>query len=1081
MSFLRRAAAGSLAAAVALMGAGQFFSGKNKLSTDMQASAAYTVSNPVIWSDVPDTDVIRVGDTYYMVSTTMYFSPGAPIMKSKDLVNWEICNYVYDTLADGDVQNLKNGKHDYAHGQWAASLRYNKGTYYVFFGSYGTGKSYIYKTDDIENGTWTRSEINGMYHDASILFDDDGRNYLVYGGGEIKIKELNSDMTGFKQGGVDKTLFKTNIQGYVAGEGSHIQKIGDYYYIFIIAWPSGSGRVEICYRSKDLLGNYESKTILNSGVGSYGSGAAQGGIVDTPGGKWYGMVFQDHGAVGRIPVLVPVSWENGWPVMGVNGKAPVTMSMDLSGDPTHLAGDDDFSYTSNDLALEWQWNHNPDNNAWSVTERDGWLRLHNNNMASHLLNAKNTLTMRTEGPACSSYIKLDTSGMKPGDHAGLSAFQFKYGNIGVYVTDSGAKKIYMSTNPGSKIDSSSDKKIAEVNLNGNEIYLKVDFKFADVKSDGSSSNNIDKANFYYSYNGTDWTKLGDELSMNYDLTLFTGYRSAIYSYPTKSTGGYADIDFFEYDRTTWNASDGNYAVHGKGGHVAEPDENGYWFHSTFEGSLDSWAGRGAASVTTSGRTAYEGKEALLVQDRTAAWNGATKKLSSSIFKAGETYSFSTAVTYFDGDPSQLFYFTLQYKGADGEVYYDKVAKGTVVKGEWAQLSNENYTIPEGATELNLYVETDKGSGNFYIDDVIGAVSGTTIAGPGPAVDIIPGDVTLDGVIDVFDQIYAADGYLNGFASNYSTLAADVDRNGKFEINDVVLIHEFVLGKITEFKQAEIIEEPAEHLSMADFTAKISATVVESEPYDSHQQKAGVSYGTVKSDSYYSTTCKRTKKFNILLPAGYDESKKYPVLYVMHGYYENQDRMIIYGNDTNMTTKEIIGNAIAEAAAKDMIVVFPYIFSSETRDNCTGMDDENNAAYDNFINDLTKDLMPYIEEHYSIKTGRENTAITGFSMGGRESLLIGAKRPDLFGYVGAVCPAPGGATNFKPSDPDNCPYIVFITAGGDDRVIYTTPEGYHNDMTKNNIPHIWHYYKKGYHGNNSIYAHLYNFVRVVFQN
>ena len=202
--------------------------------------AATTVNNPLIWADVPDCDVIRVGDTYYMVSTTMFFSPGAPIMKSKDLVNWEMCCYVYDRLAEGDGENLKNGKHDYGKGSWAASLRYNEKTkkFYVFFGSYSTNKSYIYSTDDIESGEWTKSEINGMYHDASILFDDDGRNYLVYGGGEIKIKELNSDMTGFKQGGVDKTLFKTNISGYVSGEGSHIQKIGDYYYIFKRTLPS---------------------------------------------------------------------------------------------------------------------------------------------------------------------------------------------------------------------------------------------------------------------------------------------------------------------------------------------------------------------------------------------------------------------------------------------------------------------------------------------------------------------------------------------------------------------------------------------------------------------------------------------------------------------------------------------------------------------------------------------------------------------------------------------------------------------------------------------------------------------------
>ena len=125
-------------------------------------------------------------------------------------------------------------KNDYGYGQWASSLRYHNGTYYVFFGSYGTGKSYIYKTNDIEHGTWTKTELNGMYHDASLFFDDDGRNYLIYGaGGTIRAKELNSEMTGFKEGGADKELFSTGLDG-LSGEGAHIQKIGDYYYIFLL-------------------------------------------------------------------------------------------------------------------------------------------------------------------------------------------------------------------------------------------------------------------------------------------------------------------------------------------------------------------------------------------------------------------------------------------------------------------------------------------------------------------------------------------------------------------------------------------------------------------------------------------------------------------------------------------------------------------------------------------------------------------------------------------------------------------------------------------------------------------------------
>ncbi|MBE6861772.1 MAG: glycoside hydrolase family 43 [Ruminococcus sp.] len=788
--YAKRVLASALSVAMVITSAGYL------PKEDAAAAQSTTVANPIIWADVPDVDVIRVGDTYYMVSTTMYFSPGAPIMKSKDLVSWEICNYVYDTYADGDVQNLTNGKHDYAHGQWASSLRYHNGMYYVFFGSYGSGKSYIYKTNDIENGTWTRSELNGMYHDASMFFDDDGRNYLVYGGGgKIEIKELNSEMTGFKQNGASKTLFTTGLDN-LAGEGAHIQKIGDYYYVFIIAWPSNSGRIELCYRSKDILGTYEGKTVLNSGLGSYGAGVAQGGIVDTPDGKWYGMLFQDHGSVGRIPVLVPVSWENGWPMMGVNGKAPLTLTIDSDYTGTSLAKDDEFSYTSNDdLALEWQWNHNPDNSAWSVTQRDGYLRLTNKTLATNLLNARNTLTMRTEGPSCSSVIKLDTSGMKIGDRAGLSAFQFKYGNVGVYVADDGTKKIYMANNGGysssAAVTDSRDNIVEQVNLSGNEIYLKADFLFATVKDDGSSSNNIDKVNFYYSYDGSNWTKIGEELSMVYDLKLFTGYRSGIYSYATKNTGGYADIDFFDYERAEWNKPV-----------VIEPDANGWYFHSTFEGDLDEWSGRGAATVMTSGRTAYDGKEALLVQERTAAWNGAYRSLSTAAFKPGETYSFSANVQYFDGGASDTFFMKLQYTDANGDTQYSSVAEATAIKGEWVQLANTDYTIPADASNMQLYVETAESTNNFYIDEAIGAVAGTEIEGPKP-LTLILGDVTCDGVIDAFDLSAARIGCEKGFSNGTARLAADVNSDGVSDSADIPVLQDYITGRITVFPEPEL--------------------------------------------------------------------------------------------------------------------------------------------------------------------------------------------------------------------------------------------------------------------------------------
>lgn len=517
----------------------------------------------------------------------------------------------------------------------------------------------------------------------------------------------------------------------------------------------------------------------------------------------------------------------------------------------------------------------------------------------------------------------------------------------------------------------------------------------------------------------------------------------------------------------------------------EPDENGYYFHDTFENGTCDWEKRGSSSITLSGRDPYAGQEALLVQDRASAWNGVQKSLNSATYKAGETYSFSVCAEVLDGAASTDLQLSLQYTDSAGDTKYAHIATATGVIGNYVQLANTNYTIPEGASNLVLYVETVEGTDNFYIDEAIAAVAGTKIDGP-KEITFTLGDVDNSGVINAVDISLARAVLVGNSTDAVAKLAADVDQNGKVEIADIVQLQQYVLGMIKGFTKGEtpveedpiVIDDPVTSLTMAEYTAKIQSNVVEIEPNDSHTEKGGVQYGTIQSGTYYSTTCNRNKPYNILLPAGYDSSKQYPVLYVMHGYWENQDRMIIKGNGT-MATRQIIGNAIAEGAAKDMIVVFPYIYSSATQADCTAMDDANNAAYDNFINDLTKDLMPYIESHYSVKTGRDNTAITGFSMGGRESLLIGMKRPDLFGYIGAICPAPGVTGSFK-WDSSSEPHLLFITAGSNDTVVYSNPETYHNNFTQNGVPHIWHYVNGGYHGDNSIHAHLYNFVRAIFQ-
>lgn len=519
----------------------------------------------------------------------------------------------------------------------------------------------------------------------------------------------------------------------------------------------------------------------------------------------------------------------------------------------------------------------------------------------------------------------------------------------------------------------------------------------------------------------------------------------------------------------------------------QPDENGWFFHDEFEQDTCSWESRGESSILTSGRTAMEGKEALLVQERTSSWHGAGKPLNPKVFVPGQEFSFSADVMYFDGDSTTQFYMKLQYTGSDGEPHYSTIAEAKAVKGEWVQLANANYTIPADATDMLLYIETADTTNNFYIDEAIGALPGTKIEGPAP-ITFTLGDIDNDGVIDAFDVLLARKGSISGvFATTARTLAADVNQDGKNNIADAVMIQNYVLRRISNFSKSNSSSDDSssddgsssQMRTISEYTPLVQAKIMTSEPESAKQQQSGVQYGTLQSKSYYSQFCGREKKYNVLLPAGYSTDKKYPVLYVMHGYWENQDRMIIKGNGT-MYTKEIIGNAIAEGAAKDMIVVFPYIYSSQSQDDCSAMDDANNIAYDNFDTVLVNELMPLIEKEYSVATGRANTAITGFSMGGRESLNIAMKHPDLFGYVGAICPAPGASGAWKFSSEEAAPSLILITAGGNDTVVYSTPEGYHNNFTKNNVPHIWHYYESGYHGDNSIHAHLYNFVRAVFQ-
>ncbi|WP_240534776.1 glycoside hydrolase family 43 protein [Pedobacter aquae] len=500
----------------------------------LNAQESGKAKNPIIFADVPDASMVRVGDTYYMSSTTMHMSPGVPIMKSKDLVNWKLVSYAYDTLANVDAMNLENGKSTYGRGSWASSLRYHNQTYYVSTFAQTTGLTYIYSTKNIEKGPWKRIIFKPSYHDNSLFFDDDGKVYLLYGAGRIHIVELNEDLSGVKAGGVNQVIIDnasapSDIPGKKGGlpaEGCQVFKVNGKYYLFNITWPPNSMRTVVIHRADKITGPWEGK------IGLQDLGVAQGGLIDMPNGDWYAYLFRDFGAVGRIPYLVPVKWENGWPVLGENGKVPVALNLPPNKSIiSSIVTSDDFKRKGKepDLPLAWQWNHNPDNSLWSVKTRKGYLRLTTGRIDGDFLAARNSLTQRTFGPKSSAYTSLDVSKMKDGDFAGLALLQKNFGQVGVKVN--GANKIILMINAITGMP----EEVANVPLNQETVFFKVHCDFTNRK---------DQANFFYSLDGEDWKSIGTTLKMTYTIPHFMGYHFTLFNYATKEIGGYADFDFF---------------------------------------------------------------------------------------------------------------------------------------------------------------------------------------------------------------------------------------------------------------------------------------------------------------------------------------------------------------------------------------------------------------------------------------------------------------------------------------------------------------------------------------------------------
>jgi beta-xylosidase len=343
------------------------------------------------------------------------------------------------------------------------------------------------------------------------------------------IAEMKEDLSGVKEGTERVLIEDANAplgKNVGLGEGSQLFKANGKYYLFNIAWPRGGMRTVVIHRADNINGPWEGK------VGFQDLGVAQGGMVDTPDGHWFAYLFRDFGAVGRIPYIVPMKWEDGWPVIGVEGKVPETLDLPANRSLIPwIVNSDEFDRKKGEpaLPLVWQWNHNPDNSLWSVTERKGFLRLKTGRIDSLFVLSRNTLTQRTIGPVCSGTTVVDVSKMKEGDFAGLALLQSKFGQVGVKMENGEKSVVMVNAGSGKPVE------IQKIPLKKNTVYLKAACNFKD---------RTDRAYFYYSLDGKTWTAIGDELKMEYSLAHFMGYRFGLFNYATKNTGGYADFDWF---------------------------------------------------------------------------------------------------------------------------------------------------------------------------------------------------------------------------------------------------------------------------------------------------------------------------------------------------------------------------------------------------------------------------------------------------------------------------------------------------------------------------------------------------------
>lgn len=497
--------------------------------------------NPVLHADYSDPDVIRVGDTYYMTSSSFNAAPGLPLLESKDMVNWEIVGHVFAQQHPLDVHVSPQ----HGGGVWAPSLRHHDGKFYIYYGDPDVG-IYMYQAENFR-GPWSKPHLviqaKGLI-DPVPFWDEDGQAYLVHAWAASRVG-ISNKLTLRKLSPDGKTVLDTEgpviidgdlLEGYRALEGPKMHKRNGYYYIFAPAGGVAPGWQSV-FRSKNIHGPYEDKIVLEQGNSPI-NGPHQGSWVDTPEGTHWFYHFQDKGVYGRIVHLQPMRWENDWPLIGqnidANGKGePVLIhEKPVAGFPIKIpATSDEFSEKT--LGLQWQWNSNWLADWYSLTANKGHMRLFTQytekaETAKNMWYTPNILTQKIPAPEFKVDTKIRLSAKEEGDRAGIIIYGFHYAWLGLRQHEGKTELVY-TTNHDAQSERAERIRLTQV-IESNEVYLRVI-----MQSPG-------KTEFFYSLDGENYRQFGGLFTA--DRGRWVGGQLGLFSISSKASKGFADVDYF---------------------------------------------------------------------------------------------------------------------------------------------------------------------------------------------------------------------------------------------------------------------------------------------------------------------------------------------------------------------------------------------------------------------------------------------------------------------------------------------------------------------------------------------------------